>query len=67
MSPAPGADPGLKVKYVSFNGKRLANAEQTDYGLKLSAVNLKVTDATQGEPSPWSHTHGIGAGLRAAV
>ncbi|KAG2435062.1 hypothetical protein HYH02_012059 [Chlamydomonas schloesseri] len=43
-------DPTLKVKYVSFNGQRLANTEQGEYGLKLGSVNLRVDDAKNSIP-----------------
>ncbi|KAG2482983.1 hypothetical protein HYH03_018109 [Edaphochlamys debaryana] len=43
-------DPTLKVKYVAFNGKRLANTDQDDFGLKLGSVNLKVAQAKDGIP-----------------
>ncbi|KAG2429152.1 hypothetical protein HYH02_014187 [Chlamydomonas schloesseri] len=43
-------DPTLRVKYVSFNGQRLANTEQGEYGLKLGSVNLRVEQAATGIP-----------------
>ncbi|PNW86215.1 hypothetical protein CHLRE_02g077550v5 [Chlamydomonas reinhardtii] len=43
-------DPTLKVKYVSFNGQRLANTEQGEFGLKLGSVNLRVDDAKNSIP-----------------
>ncbi|PNH02128.1 hypothetical protein TSOC_011919 [Tetrabaena socialis] len=43
-------DPTLRVKYVSFNGQRLANTEQGEFGLKLGAVNLQVSQAKNGIP-----------------
>ncbi|KAG2446351.1 hypothetical protein HXX76_000938 [Chlamydomonas incerta] len=43
-------DPTLRVKYVSFNGQRLANSEQGEFGLKLGSVNLRVEQAAAGIP-----------------
>ncbi|PNH07994.1 hypothetical protein TSOC_005497, partial [Tetrabaena socialis] len=50
--PAPlRADPTLKVKYVAFNGLRLVNAAQSEFGLKLGAVGLQTPQAaTNGIP-----------------
>ena len=43
------ADPTLKVKYVSYKGQRLANTEQSEYGLKLGSLNLNVVQAQAGK------------------
>ncbi|PNW77049.1 hypothetical protein CHLRE_10g420200v5 [Chlamydomonas reinhardtii] len=43
-------DPTLRVKYVSFDGQRLSNSEQSEFGLKLGSVNLRVEQAAAGIP-----------------
>ena len=36
------------MKYVSFDGQRLSNSEQSEFGLKLGSVNLRVEQAAAG-------------------